>query len=144
MSKLRSILLLLALSALTFVVSSAVAARPGSTTCSGGTIAAGSYSSLKVTGVCMFGGGSGTVTHNLVVAAGAALNDHAASPLTTVHVGGNVLVGNGGILGLGTYNPAAPHDSVVDGNVIANQPLSLYISFTNIHGSLLSHGGGGG
>jgi hypothetical protein len=85
-----------------------------------------------------------TVTHNLVVAAGAALNDHAASPLTTVHVGGNVLVGKGAILGLGTYNPAAPHNSVVEGNVIADQPLSLYISFTNIHGSLLSHGGGGG
>jgi hypothetical protein len=144
MRKLRSIVLLLALSLLTFVVSSAVAARPGSATCSGGTIAAGSYSSLKVTGVCMFGGGTVIVRHNLVVAAGASLNDHAASPLTTVHVGGNVLVGKGGIVGLGTYNPAAPHDNVVDGNVIANQPLSLYISFTTIHGSLISHGGGGG
>ena len=61
-----------------------------------------------------------------------------------MHVGGNVLVGKGGILGLGTYNPSAPHDSVVDGNVIADQPLSLYISFTTIHGNLISHGGGGG
>src|SRR4051794_20592729 len=144
MRKLRRIVLLLALSLLTFVVSSAVAARPGSATCSGGTIAPGTYSSLKVTGVCMFGGGTVTVRHNLVVAAGASLNDHAASPLTALHVGGNVLVGKGAIAGLGTYNPAAPHDSVVDGNVIANQPLSLYISFTTIHGNLISHGGGGG
>ena len=92
----------------------------------------------------MFGGGAVNVMHNLVVAPGASLNDHAMSPQTTVHVGGNVLVGKGGIVGLGTYNPAAPHDNVVDGNVIANQPLSLYISFTTIHGSLISHGGGGG
>jgi hypothetical protein len=144
MKKLRSAVILLAATLLTVAASSAVAARPGSATCAGGTIAPGTYSSLKVTGVCSFGGGTVSVTHNLVVAAGASLNDHAASPLTTVHVGGNVLVGKGAILGLGTYNPAAPHDSVVGGNVIANHPLSLYISFTTIHGSLISHGGGGG
>lgn len=126
------------------VASSAVAAPSGSATCSGGTIAPGTYSSLTVSGVCWFSGGTVTVTGNLVVEDGAALNDHAASPLTTVHVGGNVLVGKGGIVGLGTYNPFAPHDSVVEGNVIANQPLSLYISFTTIHGNLISHGGGGG
>jgi len=144
MRKLRGSVVALALTLLAVAASSAVAARPGSATCSGGTIAAGTYSSLTVTGVCSFGGGTVTVRHNLVVAAGATLNDHAASPLTTVHVGGNVLVGKGGILGLGTYNPSAPHDSVVDGNVIADQPLSLYISFTTIHGNLISHGGGGG
>ena len=142
--KLRNLVVLLALTLLSVAATSAVAARPESATCSGGTIAAGTYSSLKVTGVCSFGGGTVTVSHNLVVAPGAVLNDHSASPLTTVHVGGNVLVGKGGIVGLGTYNPAAPHDSVVDGNVIANQPLSLYISFTTIHGNLISHGGGGG
>jgi hypothetical protein len=142
--KLRNLVVLLALTLLSVAATSAVAARPESATCSGGTIAAGTYSSLKVTGVCSFGGGTVTVSHNLVVAPGAVLNDHSASPLTTVHVGGNLLVGKGGIVGLGTYNPAAPHDSVVDGNVIADQPLSLYISFTTIHGNLISHGGGGG
>jgi hypothetical protein len=144
MRKLRNVVVLCALAVVAVAASSAVAARPGSATCSGGTIAAGNYSSLTVTGVCTFGGGTVTVRHNLVVAAGASLNDHAMSPLTTVHVGGNVLVGKGGILGLGTYDPTAPHDTVVDGNVIANQPLSLYISFTTIHGSLISNGGGGG
>lgn len=126
------------------VGSGAVAAGPGSATCSGGTIAAGTYSRLTVIGVCWFSGGTVTVTGNVVVAPGASLNDHAASPLTAIHVGGNVLVGRGGIVGLGTYNPFAAHDSVVDGNVIANQPLSLYISFTTIHGNLISQGGGGG
>jgi hypothetical protein len=144
MKKLRNTVFLLTLALFSLAASSAVAARPGSATCASGTIAAGTYSSLTVTGVCSFGGGTVTVTHNLVVADGAALNDHAASPLTTVHVGGNVLVGKGAIVGLGTYNPSAPHGSVVDGNVIANQPLSLYISFTTIHGNLISHGGGGG
>ena len=57
-------------------------------------------STLKVTGVCLFG--AATVKHNLIVAAGASLNDHAMSPQTTVHVGGNVLVGKGGIFGFGT------------------------------------------
>ena len=144
MRKLRSLVVLLAATALVVAASSAIAARPGSSTCSGGTIAPGNYSTLKVTGVCLFGGGTVSVKHNLVVAAGASLNDHAGSPPTTVHVGGNVLVGKGGILGFGTYNPAAPHDSVIDGNVIANKPLSLYISFATIHGNLISHGGGGG
>lgn len=144
MRALRSIVVVLALASLAFAVTSAVAARPGSATCSGGTIAAGTYNTLRVTGVCMFGGGTVTVKHNLVVAAGASLNDHAGSAPTTVHVGGNVVVGKGGIVGLGTYDPAAPHDTVVDGNVIANQPLSLYISFATIHGNLISNGGGGG
>jgi hypothetical protein len=147
MMKLRSLVVLLGLTLFVVGASSALGAKPpkaASSTCSGGTIAAGTYKSLRVTGVCSFGGGTVTVSHNLVVAAGASLNDHAASPLTTVHVGGNVLVGKGAILGFGTYNPFAPHDSVVDGNVIANQPLSLYISFAHIRGNLISHGGGGG
>jgi hypothetical protein len=135
---------LVAVVSLVAVAAGAVAARPGAATCSGGTIAAGTYSSLTVSGVCMFSGGTVTVTGNLFVKNGASLNDHAASPLTSIHVGGNVLVGKDGIVGLGTYNPFAPHDSVIDGNVIANQPLSLYISFTTIHGNLISHGGGGG
>ena len=88
--------------AIGLVASSAVAAPPGSATCSGGTIAPGTYTSLTVSGVCWVSGGTVTVTRNLVVEDGAALNDHAASPLTTVHVGGNVLVGKGGIVGLGT------------------------------------------
>src|SRR6476469_1641601 len=109
MRKLRSLAVLLMLTSFAVAASSALGAKPtkpSSSTCSGGTIAAGTYKSLKVTGVCSFGGGTVTVSHNLVVAPGGSLNDHAASPPTTVHVGGNVLVGKGGILGFGTYNPA--------------------------------------
>ncbi len=124
--------------------SSALASPPGSLTCTGGPIASGTYKGITVTGNCGFVSGAViTVDGNLVVADGASLNDHAAST-ATVNVSGNVLVGKGAVLGLGTYNPRAPHNSSVDGNIIANQPLSLYISFLTVHGNLVSHGGGGG
>ena len=124
--------------------SSALASAPGSVTCSGGAIGSGTYKSVTVTGNCGFVPGAViTIEGNLTVADGAALNDHAAST-ATVTVGGNVLVGKGGIAGLGTYNPFAPHNSSVGGNVIANQPLSMYFSFLTIHGNFVSNGGGGG
>jgi hypothetical protein len=126
------------------VGSSAIASAPGSATCSGGSIASGTYRGLTVTGNCGFVPDAViTVNGNLVVEDGAALNDHAAST-ATVNVSGNVLVGKGAVLGLGTYNPFAPHNSSVGGNVIANQPLSLYLSFLSVHGNLVSNGGGGG
>lgn len=121
--------------------SAAFAAAPGAATCSGGAISAGTYNGLTVTGDCTFAGGTVTVDGNLTVADGAILNDHAAST-ATVHVTGNVTVGKGAVLGLGTYNPRASHDTTVDGNVVANQPLSLYLSFITVHGNVISNGGG--
>src|SRR5215471_2285439 len=87
------------------VGSGAVAAPPGAGSCSGGAIAAGTYNGLTVTGNCTFAGGSVTVDGNLVVADGAALNDHDATK-ANVHVTGNVLVGKGAVIGLGDYVPA--------------------------------------
>ena len=123
--------------------SSALAGKPGAGTCAGGTIAPGTYEGLTVTGTCTFAPGTVIVDGNLVVANGAALNDHAMSTATVI-VTGNVLVRRGGVVGLGTYNPSAPHNSWVGGNVIADQPLTLYLSFLTIHGNLISNGGGGG
>ncbi len=124
--------------------SSAFASPPGSATCSSGAIPSGTYNGLTVTGNCTFAmGASITINGNLVVADGAALNDHAAST-ATVKVNGNVRVGKGGIVGLGTYNPFAPHNSSVAGNIDANQPLSLYLSFLTVRGNVVSNGGGGG
>src|SRR5690349_17401967 len=130
MTKLRLVLVLFALIAFGVIFgSSALASAPGSLTCTSGSIASGTYSSVTVSGTCGFVPGAViTIDGNLTIADGAALNDHAAST-ATVTVGGNVLVGKGGIVGLGTYNPFAPHNSSVGGNVIANQPLSLYLSF---------------
>jgi hypothetical protein len=125
-------------------VIAAGAAGAGPATCAGGPIAPGTYDGLIVTGTCTFTPGSLTVNGNLVVAPGASLNDHTAtSSGVTVHVTGNVLVGRGAVLGLGDYDPAPPHDSaIVDGNVVANEPLSLYLGGMTVHGNVVSNGGG--
>jgi hypothetical protein len=125
--------------------SSALAAGPGSGTCSGGQIAAGTYRGFTVTGNCTFAPGTLTINGNLIVADGAILNDHVASSSgVQVHVTGNVLVGRGAVLGLGNYNPALPHDSAtVDGNVLANQPMTLYLGGMTVHGNVVSIGGSG-
>jgi hypothetical protein len=121
--------------------SSAVASS-GPTTCSGGEIKPGTYDGLLVTGTCSFVGDKVKINGDLVVAAGAALNDRAAST-TTVQVKGDVVVWDGGILGLGTYNPEVPHHSEVGGSIIATNPTSLYVSFVKVHGDFLSSGGSG-
>jgi len=127
----------------------AAAAKPGAGTCTGGTegspevIAAGTYSGLVVSGNCVTGEGTVTVNGNLTIAAGGILNDH-ASGMGTVHVTGNVQVGDGGVLGLGDYNPFGGHTSaVVDGNVNAHNPTTLYLGDMTIHGNLVSNGGSG-
>jgi hypothetical protein len=142
MKTLRLLLCLSAVAAFATLTAAALAARPGSYTCTGGVIPAGTYSGLTVTGNCTFAAGTTTINGNVVVADGAILNDHAGSP-ATVHVNGNVQVGEGAVLGLGTYNPFGAHDSTVSGNVIANKPLTLYLSFMTIEGNLVSNGGGG-
>jgi len=110
-------------------------------TCEGGPIPAGTYTSLTVTGNCLFGGDV-TVNGNVTVADGAVLNDHAFSLATHVVINGNVKVGKGAVLGLGTYNPVAVQDTTVNGNITAEKPLTLYLSFTTVHGNVVSNGGG--
>jgi hypothetical protein len=142
MRKMRLLVALLGLCGL-MAVGSAPAAAPGSATCSGGPIAGGTYKSLTVTGVCWWAGDPVSITGNLTVADGALLNDHAFST-ASVTVGGNVKVGKGSVVGLGSYNPFSGQHTTVAGNIIANQPLSMYLSFMTVHGNLISNGGGGG
>lgn len=136
--------LLVGLSALVLAIvagTSSAEARPGGV-CTEGTISAGTYGPLTVTGNCTFGEGTVTINGNLTVAPGAVLNDHAASP-ATVYVTGNVMVGEGGVVGLGSYAPAPSHSSaVVDGNVIGIRAASLYLGGMTIHGNLIVNGGG--
>lgn len=134
------------IAALTLLGSAAVAAAPGTYVCSGGTpgsptvIPATGYGSVTVTGNCVFGPGTMTINGNLTVAAGAALNDH-ASGQAIVHITGNASVGKGGVLGLGDYYPP-DQSATVDGSIIANQPLTLYIGGATVHGNVVSNGGG--
>jgi len=113
---------------------------PGAYTCDHGAIPGRTYSST-VTGSCFFGGAV-VVNGNVTVKDGAALNDHAFSYATHVTINGHVKVGRGAVLGLGTYNPEAIHDTTVNGNIIANHPKTLYLSFTTVHGNVVSKGGG--
>jgi hypothetical protein len=126
----------------------AAAAKPGAGTCSGGApgspevVPAGTYDGFTVTGNCVFGAGTMVIDGNLTVADGAVLNDH-ASGRATVHVTGNVTVGKDGVLGLGNYNPVPPHNSaIVDGNITADQPQTLYLGGMTVHGNVVSNGGG--
>jgi hypothetical protein len=140
----RRLLNLAALSALVLVIIAipAVAKPLNPYTCSvDGPIDGGTYSSLVVTANCFFGGDV-TVNGNVTVANGAVLNDHAGSGADHVLITGNVKVGKGAVLGLGTYNPYAIHDTTVNGDIVANQPLSLYLSFATVHGNVVSNGGG--
>ena len=143
--RVRKLLWLVTVAAAAFVVgggSTAMAGKPDAGTCAGGDIT-GTWDSLTITGTCRFSGPV-TVNGNLRIADGAVLNDHGSGTPAPVHITGNVIVGNGAILGLGTYNPFALHDTTVDGNIVADQPLSLYLSFVTVHGSVISNGGGSG
>jgi hypothetical protein len=140
----------------TVTAAAAFAAKPSSYTCSGGTINGGTYKGLTVTGTCVFAQGATiTVDGALRVARGASLNAHDTvdgtpdgAPLAvTVRVAGNVTVDRGGTLGLGQYYYGPPPypgpATVVDGNITADQPQSLYLSFITVRGNIVSHGGRG-
>ncbi|HEY7208431.1 MAG TPA: hypothetical protein VH416_09315 [Gaiellaceae bacterium] len=143
--KLRLLLAACVALGLTAVGSAALAAGPANTTCSSGAIAGGTYNNVTVTGSCTFADGAAiTINGSLTVANGAVLNDHALST-ATVHVRGNVTVGKGGVVGLGSYpEPPTPgHDSAfVDGSVIGNGAASLYLGGMTVRGNVIMNGGG--
>ena len=126
---------------------SALAGKPGQETCSGGDIASGTYNGLIVTGNCTIpNGATVTVDGNVTVADGAVLY---AVTMSTVNITGNVKVGRGAIFGLGCsfFIPgcedfAGASTWTVGGNIVANQPKTMYLDFIRIHGSVISVGGG--
>jgi len=125
---------------------SALAGKPGAGTCSGGMIPAGTYSGFTVTGNCAVDfDASVQINGNLTVADGAILNDHGAEGFhrAQMHITGNVRVGKGAILGLG-YNAAEGTlgPDTVGGNIVANQPLTLYLGNITVGGNVISNGGG--
>jgi len=80
-------------------------------------------------------GSSLTVRGNLAVAPGACFE----ALLGSAAIGGNVTVSAGGVFVLG-YGPGAFY--TVGGNVVANQPGSLYLGGATIRGNVVSNGGG--
>jgi|HubBroStandDraft_6_1064221.scaffolds.fasta_scaffold56162_3 hypothetical protein len=157
MAKLRILVGLCAALALALalaVSASSAAADPfeGPPICaSAGTAISGIYADLTITGNEYVKSGTNlTVLGNLTVAPGACLD---AFTLGTVHVSGNVLVGKGAILALGcspgALGPFPPcgttttNDSV-GGNIVADQPLTMYLTAVTVHGNVASFGGGPG
>jgi len=127
----------------------------GAETCSGGSVAAGSYSSLTITGFCTVDAGTVSVAHNLTVAAGGELV--AAFGGSDVHVGGNLTVQSNGVLILGCEPEAFPcindpdqvhgtlmtHDTV-GGNLTTQGALAVIVHATDIARNTVVQGGGGG
>jgi hypothetical protein len=80
-------------------------------------------------------GQSLTVNGNLTIAPGACLEAFVGSAA----VKGNVKVEKGGVFGLG-YGPGTFY--TVGGNIVANQPGSLYLGGATVYGNVVSNGGG--
>ncbi len=118
---------------------------------SAGTALSGSYGNLTIRGNSYVKSGTTlTVTGSLTIAPGACLD---AFTLGTVNVAGNVQVGKGAILALGcspgAQGPFPPcgtetTDDTVGGSILADQPLTMYLTATYIHGNVISWGGGPG
>ena len=124
-------------------------------TCTAGNIPAGTYASVTVSGICFARAGNVTVTGNLTIEPGALLDarapgDPASTPKVpaVVTVGGNVVVGAGGVLWLGCSvqvgcNDATTYDHI-GGNITATGAQGVVIHSATVAGSVTISGGGGG
>lgn len=140
------------------LISSAVGARAAGGAgfdCSGGSVPAGSYSSLTISGVCSVDAGNVTVAHNVSVEPGAALA--AAFGGSDLIVGGNVRVGANGVLVLGCApadficfndpdqdHPTLSVHDVIGGSLLAHDALAVLVHGVDIGGNVVMSGGGGG
>lgn len=120
--------------------------------CSGGDVTAvsGSYHNLTITGNDYVASDQSLgVSGNLTIAPGACLD---AFSMGSVNVGGNILVGKGATLALGCSLGAAlpptpctgSTTDTVGGNIIADQPLTMYLTADTVNGNVVSNGGGPG
>lgn len=124
-------------------VAGAAVAHHGKVTCHGGTIAAGTYKSLRVTGACMLvASGNVTVKHNVVITSTGLFN--AATP-ATLRVGGDVIVQHHGATAIGCspdVGCAELGDDVIHGSLYAQGAAATIVHGTTIWGSASIRGGG--
>jgi hypothetical protein len=124
-------------------------------TCGGGSVAAGSYSSLTINGFCTVDSGTVNVARNLTVAPGGELI--AAFGGSDVHVGGNLIVQANGVLILGCEPEAFPcfndpdqeigtleTNDTIGQNLTAQGALAVIVHATQIGLNTVVQGGGGG
>jgi hypothetical protein len=99
----------------------------------------GSHGSVTVTGTCAVVGPV-TINGDLTLADDAVFVGGFGP---AVQVTGNVRVGNGALLLLGYNRPeGVVGPTTVGGNIVAHQPLSLYLGNITVHGNVVSNGGG--
>jgi hypothetical protein len=118
---------------------------------SAGTAISGSHNNLTIAGNAYVASGTTlNVRGNLQIASGACLD---AFTLGTVKVSGNVTVDKGAILALGcspgSIGPVPPcgtttTSDTVGGNIVASQPLTMYLDGDTVRGNVSSSGGGPG
>ena len=120
-------------------------------TCSGGApgfgkaevIPADTYAGFTVTGFCVFGPGTMTINGNLTIADGAQLNDHASGHVQTRCTSPETSQSaRAPFSDWVTTTPSSHESAIVDGNVTAHQPETLYLGGMTVHGNVVSNGGG--
>jgi hypothetical protein len=131
----------------------AASAGPVHSTCSGGSVPAGTYDSLVIAGACAVDSGPVTVRHNVTVQQGADL--YAAFGGSDLMVGGNLDVGKDAVLVFGCEasafpclnddqdNPTMSTANSVGGNLTASDALAV-ISHNNTYSHNVTVTGGGG
>jgi len=137
------------------LINPAASYAAGGGTCSGGSVSAGSYSSLTITGFCTVDAGTVNVATNLTIASGGELV--AALGGSDVHVGGNVAVQSNGVLILGCEpeaficfndpdqnNGTMTTNDTIARNLTAQGALAVIVHATSIGLNTVVQGGGGG
>jgi hypothetical protein len=116
-----------------------------------GTAVSGTYARLTITSNEYVASGDTLTVGWLTLAPGSCLD---AFSMSTVVVGGNLFVGKGATLALGcslgAVEPGTPTpctgstNDTVGGSIIADQPMTMYLTADTVGGSVLSLGGGPG
>ena len=114
-------------------VASAAPGTFGAVNCKGGSIAPGTYASLKVTGICAVDSGNVHVKGDVTVATGGGLN--AGFGHSNITIGGDLVVRWNGLLVLG----CEPNFFVCEND--PDQVVGTYVTNDRVAGSLLSTGG---
>jgi hypothetical protein len=123
-----------------------------SSTCAGGSIAAGTYGSLTITGLCLVDSGNVEVEGSVTVASGGGLE--AVFSGSNLRVEHNLVIGAGGLLALGCSpllgdflcmnNPAGSTHHIVGGSLVATGAVLMIVHNDKIAGNVTEIGGGGG
>ena len=137
--------LMFAFAASSLLIAGGGTAIAQTTTCTGGTIAAGDYVYLTVSGPCELPDtGTVNVSKILTVTSTGALN---GVKLSTLNVRGNVIVGAGGVLLLGCAEElgcSGPSHHRINQSIRATNALAVVLHNDTIGGGVQISGGGGG